>query len=83
MKSWRTRCFWRQMPRSTSDSFSWSLSIVAKHGSSGMGGLFSKLWPCHRRGTVTVLVKNVAEVAFWRAMGYTDYELTLGIMPCV
>ena len=31
--------------------------------------------------TVSVLVKNAPAVAFWRAMGYTDYALTLEIMP--
>jgi predicted acetyltransferase len=84
MKSWRTRCFGRQTPRSTSDSF-----FVVPHrrgeglGRRAMGELFSKLWPRHKRWTVSVLVKNVDGVAFWRAMGYTDYELTLEIMPRV
>jgi GNAT superfamily N-acetyltransferase len=43
-------------------------------GRRAMGELFSKLWSRHKRLTVSVLVKNVAGVAFWRAMGYTDYE---------
>jgi hypothetical protein len=43
-----------------------------------MGDLFS-FWPQDKRWTFSVLVKNVAGVAFWRAMGYTDYDLTLEI----
>lgn len=52
-------------------------------GRRAMGKLFSQLWPQDKRWTVSVLVKNVAGVAFWRAMGYTGYELTLEIMPRV
>jgi predicted acetyltransferase len=48
-----------------------------------MDELFSKLWPRHKLWTVSVLVMNGTGVAFWRAMGYTDYELTLEIMPHV
>ncbi len=43
----------------------------------------STLWPRHKRWTVSGLVTNVAGVAFWRAMGYTDDELTPKIMPRV
>jgi len=43
--------------------------------------LRSKLWPKDRRLTVDVLVANTASVAFWRAVGYQDYALTLEIMP--
>jgi predicted acetyltransferase len=50
-------------------------------GRRAMEELFLKLWPRDKRLTVSVLVKNVAAVAFWRAMGYTDYDLTLEIMP--
>jgi GNAT superfamily N-acetyltransferase len=50
-------------------------------GRRAMGELFSNLWPRHKRLTVSVLVKNAIGVAFWRAMGYTDYGLTLEIMP--
>jgi L-amino acid N-acyltransferase YncA len=51
-------------------------------GRRAMGDLFS-FWPQDKRWTISVLVKNVAGVAFWRAMGYTDYDLTLEIMPRV
>ena len=39
------------------------------------------LWPRDKRWTVSVLVKNAPAVAFWRAMGYVDYDLTLEIQP--
>jgi predicted acetyltransferase len=52
-------------------------------GRRAMGELFSKLWPRQKRWTVSALVKNMAGVAFWRMMGYTDYELILKIMPRV
>lgn len=40
-----------------------------------------QIWPKNKRLTVEVLVKNGPAVAFWRAVGYTDYSLTLEIMP--
>jgi predicted metal-dependent HD superfamily phosphohydrolase/GNAT superfamily N-acetyltransferase len=43
--------------------------------------LCSQVWPKTKRLTVEVLVKNQAAVAFWRAVGYVDYALTLEIMP--
>ena len=43
--------------------------------------LRSKIWPVNKRLAVEVLVQNEAAVAFWRAMGYRDYALTLEIMP--
>jgi hypothetical protein len=46
-----------------------------------LAALFAQLWPRHKRWTVSVLVQNAPAVAFWRAMGYTDYELTLATMP--
>jgi len=48
-----------------------------------MGELISKPWPRQKRSTVSVLIRNVAGGAFWRAMGYADYELALEIMPRV
>lgn len=51
-------------------------------GRQAMDVLFSQVWPRHKRWTVSVLAHNVAGVAFWRALGYTDYDLTLEIMPC-
>ncbi len=46
-----------------------------------MGELFSNLRPRNKRWTVSVLVKNTPALAFWRALGYTDYDLTLEITP--
>ena len=43
--------------------------------------LRSKIWPADKRLTVDVLVQNAGGVAFWRAVGYRDYCLTLEIMP--
>ena len=50
-------------------------------GRQAIAALFTQVWPRHKRRTVSVLVKNVPAVAFWRAVGYTDYALTLEIMP--
>ena len=43
--------------------------------------LFSQVWPKDKRITVDVLCQNEVGVAFWRAMGFTDYCLTLEIYP--
>lgn len=43
--------------------------------------LRSQVWPKNRRLTVEVLTSNKGGVAFWRAVGYTDYCLTLEIQP--
>jgi GNAT superfamily N-acetyltransferase len=43
--------------------------------------LRSQVWPRNKRLTVEVLVSNQPGVAFWRAVGYVDYALTLEIMP--
>ena len=48
-----------------------------------LAALFAQLWPRHKRWTVSVLVQNAPAVAFWRAMGYTDYELTFNHAPGV
>ena len=50
-------------------------------GRQAIAELLAQVWPRHKRWTVSVLVKNTPAVAFWRAMGYTDYDLTLEIMP--
>jgi predicted acetyltransferase len=42
--------------------------------------LRSKIWPKNKRLTVEVLVQNEAAVAFWRAVGYKDYSLTLEML---
>ena len=44
--------------------------------------LRSQVWPKDRRLTVDVLVANQSGVAFWRSVGYTDYALSLEILPC-
>src|SRR3989304_2556680 len=43
--------------------------------------LRARTWPCDKRLTVDVLVSNTASVAFWRAVGFRDYCLTLEIEP--
>jgi len=43
--------------------------------------LRTEIWPKNKRLTVDVLVHNPAAIAFWRAVGYQDYCLTLEIMP--
>jgi predicted acetyltransferase len=50
-------------------------------GKQAMHLLFSEIWPKTKRLTVEVLVANTAAVAFWRAVGYRDYSLTLEIVP--
>jgi GNAT superfamily N-acetyltransferase len=43
--------------------------------------LRSQVWPKTKRLTADVLVTNHSALAFWRAVGYQDYALTLEIMP--
>lgn len=43
--------------------------------------LRTQVWPKTKRLTVEVLVANQRGVAFWRAVGYTDYCLTLEMPP--
>src|SRR5215475_4759883 len=50
-------------------------------GRSAMQSLLSDIWPRTTRRTVSVLVHNTNGIAFWRAIGYQDYALTLEIMP--
>jgi predicted acetyltransferase len=50
-------------------------------GRAAMEILRTKIWPKNKRLTVSVLIQNTAAVAFWRAVGYQDYSLTLEIMP--
>jgi GNAT superfamily N-acetyltransferase len=52
-------------------------------GRSAMQSLLSDIWPRTKRRTVSVLAHNTSGVAFWRAMGYQDYALTLEIIPSV
>jgi len=60
--------------------------VVPKQRRRGYGrGCFhvlrGQIWPRDLRLVVEVLSQNAAGIAFWRAMGYTDYCLTLEIMP--
>lgn len=43
--------------------------------------LRSKIWPKTTRLKVEVLVANQRAVNFWRSVGYTDYALSLEILP--
>jgi predicted acetyltransferase len=49
-------------------------------GRKAMEMLRAQIWPKDKRLTVSVLMKNEAAVAFWRAVGYKDYSLTLEIL---
>jgi hypothetical protein len=46
-----------------------------------MAEMLADEWPRTKRLTVSVLTANARGVAFWRAMGYADYDLTLEILP--
>lgn len=50
-------------------------------GKRAMTILFNEVWPKDKRLVVEVLCKNQSAVCFWRAMGYSDYAITLEIMP--
>ena len=60
--------------------------FVARHrrrqgiGRRAIRELFA-IWPRNKRWTVGALTKNARGVAFWRAVGYVDYELAFEIMP--
>jgi predicted acetyltransferase len=49
-------------------------------GRKAMQLLQSEIWPKNKRLTVDVLVGNTSAIAFWRAVGYRDYCLTLEII---
>ena len=62
------------------------LFVVRHRSSQGVGRraveiLRSQVWPKTKRLTVDVLVANKRGVAFWREVGYTDYCLSLEILP--
>jgi len=62
------------------------LFVVRHRRGQGLGRraveiLRSAVWPGTQRLTVDVLVANQRGVDFWRAVGYTDYCLTLEILP--
>ena len=50
-------------------------------GRQAMQLLFSACWSREKRLTVDVLTGNLRAVAFWRALGYKDYGLSLEILP--
>jgi GNAT superfamily N-acetyltransferase len=50
-------------------------------GRAAMAILMEQVWPPGKRLTVDVLTANTRALAFWRALGYRDYALTLEIMP--
>jgi predicted acetyltransferase len=50
-------------------------------GRRAMEILFDRVWPKDKRLWVEVLCGNQAAVKFWRAVGYSDYSLTLEILP--
>jgi len=43
--------------------------------------LHTNVWLKNIRLTVDVLTANANAVAFWRAVGFADYSLTLEILP--
>jgi predicted acetyltransferase len=62
------------------------LFIVRHRRRQGLGRqaieiLRTQIWPTTKRLTVEVLMHNSRAIAFWRAVGYADYALTLEIMP--
>lgn len=62
------------------------LFVIRTHRRQGTGRaamdiLRKQTWPSNKRLTVEVLTSNESSVAFWRAVGYQDYSLTLEIMP--
>jgi predicted acetyltransferase len=62
------------------------LFVVRHRRSQGIGHraveiLRSEIWPETKRLTVDVLVANKGAVSFWRSLGYTDYALSLEILP--
>jgi len=73
--------------RETDDEIYLRQFFVARHqrragiGSHAIQKLFADFWSPHKRWTVSVLVKNIPAVAFWRSQGYAEYALTLEIMP--
>lgn len=50
-------------------------------GRAAVALLREQIWPRDVRLTVDVLCHNQPGVAFWRSVGYRDYNLTLEIMP--
>jgi predicted acetyltransferase len=60
--------------------------VQRAHRRSGIGRqciqrLLSEIWPKDKRIKVNVLCRNQSGTAFWRAMGFIDYCLTLEREP--
>jgi GNAT superfamily N-acetyltransferase len=60
--------------------------VLPAHRRKGIGRLaFSSLraefWPPGKRVTVEALLKNETGIAFWRAVGFSDYYLGLTLPP--
>ena len=43
--------------------------------------LRTQIWPAHKRLTVEVLTSNHAAISFYRKAGFSDYSLSLEILP--
>ena len=73
--------------RETKDEIYLRQFFVVRHrrregiGRQAIQRLFENMWPQDKRWTVSVLTNNLPAIAFWRAMGYADYVLSLEIMP--
>ncbi len=72
---------WREQP---GEIYLRQFFVVRNHRRQGIGRrafemLRSNVWPGNKRLTVEGLVQNAAAIAFWRAVGYRDYSLTLEI----
>lgn len=50
-------------------------------GRTAVGILRTEVWPRGIRIVVTALIDNAPALAFWRAVGFTDYCLSLEILP--
>jgi len=50
-------------------------------GREAIGILREQIWPPDKRLTTEVLTANAPAIAFWRSVGYSDYCLTLEIIP--
>lgn len=62
------------------------LFVVRHRRNQGVGRLAvevlrTHIWPKTKRLTVEVLVSNKRATNFWRSVGYTDYALSLEILP--
>lgn len=62
------------------------LFVVAHRRGQGIGRraveiLRTQLWPHNKRLTVAALTSNESALQFWRSLGYTDYAVSLEILP--